>query len=112
MKLVLSLTLATALTLGAIVTPVHADTATQELQTTTSTKVECKSGAYGQDINCTTTADASASGKQNLVVRKDGTILKGHTPVDAGLDVKSLMVLGSLLASGAIAITYSLISKA
>lgn len=112
MKLLLSLTLATALTFSAFVTPVNADTASQELQTSTSTKVECKSGAYGQDLNCTATADATASGKQNLVVRKDGTVLSAHTPVDAALDAKSLMVIGSLLAVGAVAFTYSVVSKA
>lgn len=89
---------------------VLADTASQDVSTQSKTKVTCTTGSYGQNLNCVAEADASASAKQQVIIRGD-TRIEPHKPVAASLDFKTLAFAATTALTGAAGIVIKYIGK-
>lgn len=108
-KLTAALTLS-AVILSSFATVVSATTVSQEQELNQTVKVNCTVGSYGQSTNCT--AEGTQTGKQSQTVeiegvkyyiRKDGTRVRVHTPVNTSLDTVALTGIAAtaLTAAGA-----------
>lgn len=95
MKQITTIAVATMLVFALSAGTVHAD-GTQETKSTS--KVECKSGGYGQPVNCV--AEATASAKQKVYVRKDGTVINEHPTAQASLDIRTMAVAAATILTG------------
>ncbi len=113
MKLLYSFTIATALMGSVITSPILVSPAfAQSAESSATSRVECTTGSYGQNVNCVATAEANATARPQVVVRQDGTVLPAHTPVDAALDAKTLFALFSVLSLGAGSLAYKAVRRA
>ncbi len=81
---------------------VFASEASQSQELEQKCVTTCETGAYGQDTSCKTECYQYGEQEQTITLR-DGTVLGVHTPVDAALDTKTMLVVAGLLSSGAIA---------
>lgn len=69
-------------------------------------KVECETGAYGQNTKCWAKGRQEAEQKQKIVVKervdsKDRVLGKTHTPVDTALDTSSILAVSGIMLTGA-----------
>ncbi len=81
---------------------VMAEEASQSQELEQKCVTTCETGAYGQDTSCKTECYQYGEQEQTITL-SDGTVLAAHTPVDAALDTKTMLVAAGLLTSGAIA---------
>jgi hypothetical protein len=86
-----------AVVLGSFSTTVSAQTVTQEQELNQSVRVNCTTGAYGQNTTCT--AEGSQNGRQSQTVvidgvryfvRNDGTRIRVHAPVNTSVDTVTM----------------------
>jgi len=73
------------------------DSAEQTAEQTQTIKVECTSGAYGQDSNCKAEGSQSQKLRQVISYTKVLGARKVHTPVDTGVDASIML---AVLATG------------
>lgn len=106
MKKITTITAALFVALLLTTGSVRAD-GTQETKSTS--KVECTSGAYGQAVNCV--AEATASAKQDVIVRKDGTEIKKHETAAASLDVRTMAVAVATIITGVGGVAVKMTTK-
>jgi hypothetical protein len=99
MKQLTTIAVATMLVFALSAGTVQADGTKATQETKSTSKVECKGGGYGQQVNCT--AEATASAKQEVIVRKDGTEIKKHETAAAALDVRTMAVAVATILTGA-----------
>lgn len=86
----------------AMAKPVLAVEASQEQELIQECKVLCEAGAYGQDTTCTNECYQKGTQKQTITL-SDGTVIKAHEPVDAGLNIGTGSAIVFLVMTGAVA---------
>jgi hypothetical protein len=109
MKQLTTITVATLLVFALSTGTVQADGTKNDQESKSTSKVECSSGAYGQTVNCV--AEATASAKQDVIVRKDGTEIKKHQPAAASLDARTMAVAVATILTGAGGIAVKMTTK-
>ena len=82
---------------------VSAAEASQEQELEQQVEVDCTAGAYGQESTCEVDAYQKGTQKQTITLN-DGTVIKSHEPVNAGLDMSTGIAVASLTATGVTAI--------
>jgi len=97
--IVLSLLAVATLTMAQ---PVLASESTQEQELIQECKLQCETGAYGQDINCTNECYQKGIQKQTITL-SDGTVIYSHEAVNAGLDISTTSAIASLVIAGTLA---------
>lgn len=116
-KMISATALSTALML-AMASGVNAQTSQeQSLETNSDVRVECTSGSYGQNLNCTVDASSSARGNQSqvlgeVVYRADGTPVRVHQTANTALDFNTLVIALGTIATGGVGAALKITNRA
>lgn len=110
MKQVTAIATALVLTMALTTTPAFADGTEATQETSSKSKVECTTGSYGQNVNCV--AESEAKAKQQVIVRKDGTVITPHKPEATSLDTRGLAIAAVTLLTGVAGVGVRVLTRA
>jgi hypothetical protein len=119
----ISATALSAVVMAAVASPVGAQTVNQDqsMDVNSDVHVECTSGSYGQNLNCTVDAEANASGEQSqsvdlngrrVVYRADGTPVLVHQVANTALDTNTMIAAFGTIVTGAAGVVAKIKNRA
>ena len=100
---------ATALSLSFLSTGKVNAQAVQSQNLSTESRVNCNTGSYGQNVNCTAESNARGSQYQRIVYRNGVAV---HEPVNTALDAQSTAVAVTAMLSGVAGVIIKLKNRA